>query len=303
MPRILMERSGEMEVFARIVTDGGFSAAGRSLGLTSSAVSKVLARLEARLGARLLTRTTRAVSLTEEGAAYFEAAQSILREMAEADEAAGSGAIRGSLSVNATLPFGRLVVAPAIPSFLEQNPGVTVSLSFTDDVVDLLAQQADVAVRMGNLPDSALIARKLGQSRRVICAAPDYLARRGTPSTPADLSAHDCLTFNFRRARPGWPVKIDGAVSEQAVAGSIKVNNGETLRQMTLQGCGVARLGYFHVADDIAKGALVPLLETFNPGDLELMHAIYVGGGPAPARVKAFVDHLARWVSSLSLFV
>lgn len=302
MARIMMERSGEMEVFVRIVTDGGFSAAARSLGLSSSAVSKVLARLEMRLGARLLTRTTRAIALTDEGEAYFEAAQRILQDIAKADEVAGSGAIRGNLSVNTTLPFGRLIVAPATPSFLNQYPGVSVSLSFTDDIIDLMAQKADVAVRTGNLPDSALMARKLGQSRRIICAAPSYLARKGAPKVPSDLQNHDCLTFNFRRARSGWPMRIDSVDTEQAVSGPIRVNNGETLRQMTLAGCGVARLGYFHVADDIARGDLVPLLERFNPGDLELVHAIYIGSGPAPSRVRAYIDHLASAVSASRLF-
>ncbi|MES5047226.1 LysR substrate-binding domain-containing protein [Rhizobium nepotum] len=292
MPRILMERSGEMEVFARVVQDGGFSAAARNLGLTPSAVSKLIARLETRLGTRLLVRTTRALTLTQEGEAYHHAALRILQELNEADQEAAGGAVRGRLRINTTIPFGTMFVAPAMPEFVARNPDLIVDLSFTDGIVDLVAENTDVAIRMGNLPDSGLIARKLGQSRRVVCASPDYLKRRGSPRTPTDLEQHDCLTFNFRRARPSWPFRADGRDVTQPVQGSIVVNNGETMKQMVLAGAGVARVGLFHVADDIAAGRLIPLLEDFNPGDLELVHAVYVGGGPLPHRVRAFIEHM-----------
>lgn len=294
MPRILMERSGEMEVFARVVQDGGFSAAARNLDLTPSAVSKLIARLEMRLGTRLLVRTTRALTLTEEGEAYHHAALRILQELNDADQEAAGGAVRGRLRVNTTIPFGTMFVAPAIPEFVARNPGLVVDLSFTDGIVDLVVEKTDVAIRMGNLPDSGLIARKLGQSRRVVCAAPDYLTRKGVPETPADLEHHDCLTFNFRRARPSWPFRSDGRDITQPVKGTIVVNNGETMKQMALAGAGIARVGLFHVADEIAAGRLIPLLENQNPGDLELVHAIYVGGGPLPHRVRAFIEHMVQ---------
>lgn len=292
MTRILMERSGEMEVFARVVQDGGFSAAARNLDITPSAVSKLIARLETRLGTRLLVRTTRALTLTEEGEAYHHAALRILQELNEAEQEAAGGAVRGRLRINTTIPFGTMFVAPAIPEFISRNPDLIVDLSFTDGIVDLVAEKTDVAIRMGNLPDSGLIARKLGQSRRVVCASPDYLARRGSPETPADLAYHDCLTFNFRRARPSWPFRGHNRDIAQPVKGSIVVNNGETMKQMVLAGAGIARVGLFHVADDIAAGRLIPLLEDFNPGDLELVHAVYVGGGPLPHRVRAFIEHM-----------
>lgn len=302
MAKIVMERSGEMEVFVRVVAKGGFSAAARSLELSPSAVSKLVRRLERRLGARLLSRTTRAVALTDEGAAYFEAAQRILRDIADAEEATAASAVRGRVAVNASLPFGRVVVAPAILAFLARHPGVTVSLSFTDDVVDLMAQQADVAIRMGALPDSALVARRLCASRRVICAAPSYLRRRGTPLAPRDLRDHDCLRLGFRRSDEGWPMVEGGAPFRQPVTGPVLVNNGETLRQMALEGAGIARLGRWHVAGDLASGALVTLLEAFNPGDLELVHAVHLGGGPTPTRVRAFLDHLRAEVTGSGLF-
>jgi len=172
MPRIPMERSGEMEVFVRVVREGGFSAAARTLDLTPSAVSKLVARLEERLGARLLARTTRALRLTEEGEEYHRAALRVLQDLNDAEQIIASGSVRGRVRVNASLPFGTMFVAPSIPAFLARHPDLIVDLSFTDDVVNLLEQKADIAIRMGNLPDSAMIARKLGQSRRVVCAAP-----------------------------------------------------------------------------------------------------------------------------------
>lgn len=302
MARIIMERSGEIEVFARVVQEGGFSAAARSLDLTPSAVSKLIARLETRLGVRLLARTTRALTLTDEGRTYFEAATRVLQELNAAEEAVGARAIRGRLAVNTSLPFGTHFVAPAIRSFLERYPDVVIDLSFTDDVVNLLAQRADVAIRSGSLPDSALMARKLGQSRRVVCAAPSYIDRRGVPVSPGDLRQHDCLTFNFRRSLTGWLFREAGHDVEFAVAGSIQVNNGETMRQMALAGAGIARLGRWHVAEDIARGDLVPLLEPFNPGDLEMVSAVYLAGGPVPRRVRAFIDHMAGIVAASPRF-
>ena len=292
MSRIVMERSGEMEIFARVVQEGGFSAAGRSLDLTPSAVSKAIARLEERLGARLLLRTTRALSLTEEGETYYQAALNILQAMSDAEHAAAAGAVRGRLRVSASLPFGAMFVAPAVPGFLARHPDVIVDFSATDDIVDLLAQRTDVAIRVGDLTDSGLIARKLGQSRRVVCASAAYLEQHGAPKTPGDLQGHNCLRFNFRRSRTGWPFRQDGRVLEQPVSGNLLVNNGETMRQMALAGVGVARLGLFHVAADIETGALTPLLEAYNPDDLEIINAVYVGGGHVPYRVRAFIDHL-----------
>jgi DNA-binding transcriptional LysR family regulator len=302
MPAITMERSGEMEVFVKVVREGGFSAAARTLDLTPSAVSKLIARLEQRIGTRLLVRTTRALRLTEEGEAYHRAALRILQDLNDAEQAAASGAVRGRVRVNASLPFGTMFVAPSIPGFLARHPDLIVDLSFTDDVVNLLEQRADIAIRMGNLPDSAMIARKLAQSRRIVCAAPSYLKRNGIPATPSDLQDHNCLTFNFRRSRVGWPFRIKGRGLEQAIGGNLQVNNGETMRQVTLAGVGVARLGLFHVADAIKAGQLVPLLEKYNPGDLEMIHAIYLGGGHVPGRVRAFIDHIAEAVSRSPLF-
>jgi DNA-binding transcriptional LysR family regulator len=302
MPRVLMERSGEMEVFARVVEKGGFSAAARSLGLTPSAVSKLISRLEQRLGTRLLLRTTRALTLTEEGAAYHRASLRILQELNEADHAVATGMARGRIRVNASLPFGTVFVATSIAGFVQRYPNLSLDLSFTDEVVNLLEEKADVAIRVGNLPDSALKARKLAQSRLVVCAAPSYLKRNGIPQTPADLQNHNCLTFNFRRSRSGWPFRQKRRDFEQVVTGNVQVNNGETMRQIVLEGAGIARLGLWHVAGAIKSGAIVPLLEEFNPGDLEMIHAVYLGGGNLPGSVRAFIDHMIETLAKSDVF-
>jgi DNA-binding transcriptional LysR family regulator len=291
MKRIVMERSGELEVFVRVVHEGGFSAAARSLGLSPSAVSKLIGRLEARIGTRLFMRTTRALTLTEEGEAYFQAGQQLIEGLNAAEQAAAAGSVRGRLRINTSVPFGTMFATRLIPAFLASYPDVIVELSLTDEVVDLHSQKTDIAIRVGNLSDSSLYARRLGQSRRVVCAAPGYLARRGRPEKPEDLREHNCLSFNFRRTRSGWPFQVSEGLIEPTVSGNLQVNNGETMKQMLLAGVGIGRLAYWHVAAEIKAGELLVLLEDHNPGDLELIHAIYVGGSLVPDRVRAFIDH------------
>jgi DNA-binding transcriptional LysR family regulator len=241
--------------------------------------------------------------LTEEGVAYHRAAGRALQELEDAEQGVASGQAQGLIRINASLPFGSYILAPSIARFLQRQPGLIVDLSFTDDVVSLLSEKADVAIRMGTLPDSALKARKLRQSRRVICASPAYLKRHGVPQTPADLQHHNCLTFNFQRSRIGWPFRKKGRDFEQHVAGNVLVNNGETMKQIVLDGVGIARLGRWHVADAIKSGALVPLLERFNPGDLEMIHAVYIGGGMVPPRIRAFLDYMVETLATSTAFM
>jgi hypothetical protein len=288
-------RSGEMAVFAAVAAQGSLSAAARALGLTPSAVSRIVARIEARLGVRLLVRTTRALALTAEGQAYLRAARRILADMAEVEEAiADQASPRGRLRVTASLAHGRLYVVPLLGDFTARYPGILVDLNLSDRIVDVLGGQADVAVRFGQLADSPLTARKLGETGRVVVASPGYLARHGTPQGPEDLTGHNCLNFNFRRAEPGWPFREDGRDRALAVTGSIEANNGESLAQLALAGVGIARVGRFAVEEDLASGALVPLLEAFNPQDREPLHALFVGGSTTPARVRAFVDFIVE---------
>lgn len=284
-----------MEVFSSVAQSGSFSAAGRALGLTPSAVSRTIDRIEARLGVRLMLRTTRVLTLTAEGQTYLGAARRILADLDDAEQSiADQGAPRGRVRVSAALAHGRMSVVPLLGAFVRLYPHILVDISLTDAVVDVAAGQADVAIRFGKLPDSPLTARRLGETGRTVVASPDYLARRGTPRVPEDLHDHDCLNFNFRRAEPVWPFRRDGRDYALTVSGPVEANNGETLTQLALAGVGVTRVGNFSVADAIDDGRLVPLLEDFNPGDREPIHAVFVGGANMPARVRVFVDFLAE---------
>lgn len=288
------DRARALEVFAAVAARGSFSAAGRVLGLTPSAVSRTVDRIEARLGVRLLLRTTRALTLTAEGQAYLSAARRILTDLDDAEQAiADQGAPRGRLRVSAALSHGRLCIVPLLGEFARLHPHILVDISLSDSIVDVAAGQADVAIRFGPLADSGLTARKLGENGRVIVASPAYLARHGTPRVPADLHDHNCLNFNFRRAEPVWPFCDGQNDYAMTVTGNIEANNGETLGQLAAAGVGITRVGAFSVVDELADGRLVPLLEDYNPGDIEVIHAVFVGGANTPARVRAFVDFLA----------
>lgn len=286
-------RSGDMVVFATVAEEGSLSAAAGALGLTPSAVSRIIARTELRLGTRLLLRTTRAITFTAEGEAYLRGARRILADMAEVEEAiTDQGVPRGRLRVSAALGHGRLAIVPLVAAFSARYPNITVDLSLGDEVVDILGGQADVAVRFGLLPDSPLTARKVGETGQVVVASPDYLQRHGTPQRPEDLLQHNCLRFNFRRAEPNWPFTRDGQAFSLKVGGNIECSSGEALAQFARVGAGIARIGEFSVAEDLQRGDLVPLLQAFNPGDREPIHAVFVGGSAMPARVRVFVDFL-----------
>jgi DNA-binding transcriptional LysR family regulator len=294
-----VNRSGEMEVFTRAIELGGFSAAARALGMTPSGVSKLVARLEARLGTRLLSRSTRQLQLTPEGSAYLERATRILSEIDEAEREATAGSSpRGRLRINSNLPFGHKYLIPLLPDFRARYPEIVVDLALTDTVIDLVAERADVAIRVGPLKESRLVARKLGESRILTVASPDYIARQGMPRRVDDLTAHDCLAFNFQRQSRTWPFKGKGGETFQFTPRpSALGSDGETMRLMAIAGLGIARLGAFHVDDDIKDGRLVEVLKALNPGDTEAIHAVYVGqGGHLPARVRVFLDYLAETV-------
>jgi len=289
------DRARALSLFVAVVESGSFSAAGRILDLSPSAVSRAIDRIETRLGVRLLLRSTRALSLTAEGQAYLQSARRILADLDDAEQQiADQGAPRGRLRVSAALSHGRLCVVPLLGEFAALYPHILVDIALTDILVDVAAGQADVAIRFGPLADSTLTIRKLGETRRVIVASPAYLARHGTPRRPEELHSHNCLNFNFRRAEPIWPFRADGRDFVLCVKGNIEANNGETLGQLAANGVGIARVGAFSVAGEIAAGRLVPLLEAYNPGDVELIHAVFVGGANTPARVRVFVDFLAE---------
>ena len=289
------DRARALEVFAAVAAGSSFSAAGRALGLSPSAVSRAIDRIEARLGVRLLLRSTRALTLTTEGQAYLVAARRILMDLNDAEQAiADLGAPRGRLRISAAHSYGRLFVVPLLGEFARLYPHILIDISLSDQIVDIAAGAADIALRFGPLTDNALTARKIGEYRRVIVASPAYLQQHGTPETPEDLLHHNCLGFNFRRAEPVWPFRTHKRDYALSVSGNIEANSGETLGQLAADGVGIARVGAFSVAAEIADGRLVPLLENHNPGDIEQIHAVFMGGANTPARVRAFVDFLAE---------
>jgi DNA-binding transcriptional LysR family regulator len=298
MSRLDVNRSGEMEVFTRVVELGGFSTAARAFRMTPSAVSKLVARLEARLGVRLINRSTRKLQLTPEGSAFYERALRILDEISAAEREAAIGATpSGLLRVNTSVPFGLRLLLPLLPDFAKRYPDIKVEVVLTDLVVDLLEERADVAIRVGLMRESRLLARKLGESRMIVVASPGYLAERGTPKTPDDLVDHNLLRFGFAKWENGWPFKIGGETIAVMPSGNALVSDGEAMQHLAVAGMGLARLARFHVEDDIKAGRLVPVLEAFNPGDIEPIHAVFVGhGGQLPARVRAFLDYLVETV-------
>ena len=291
-------RLGEMEVFLAVARQGSLAQAAAELRLTPSAVSRTLARLEARLGVQLIARTTRALALTAEGELYRVRAAGLLEEFValERDFPHGEQAPGGRLRVNASVPFGVHCLIPILPAFQRAYPAITLDLALSDAVVDLVEERADVAIRIGPLRDSRLRARQLGRSTMALIASPDYLARHGTPTKPADLAGHACLRFSFRRSIDSWPFLIDGAVTQLAIDGPFMGNSGEVVRQMAVAGGGIARFARFHIAEDLAAGRLVEILAPFNPGDGEDIHALYAGHERMTARVRAFVDFLGAHV-------
>ena len=295
MARLDTNRSGEMEVFARVVELGGFSAAARAFRMTPSAVSKLVARLEARLGSRLVNRSTRKLQLTPEGQAFFQRSVRILADMDEAEREAATGtAPRGRVRVNTNVPFGLHHLLPLVPGFLALHPEVTLDIVLTDEVVDLLEERADIAIRVGPLRSSRLIARKLGASRMAVVATPAYLERHGMPATLSDLERHNRIGFNFARTVEGWPFLATDGIRMVPAIGNVQVGDGESARRLALAGVGLARLALFHVGADIEAGRLRPVLENLNPGDADDINAIFIGqGGHLPARIRAVIDYLA----------
>ncbi|BBD38663.1 LysR family transcriptional regulator [Aminobacter sp. Y103A] len=298
MTRVDVNRFGEMEVFVRAVESGGFSAGARALDMSPSAVSKLVSRLENRLGTRLVNRSTRRLQLTPEGCAFYERSVVILADLKEAEQCAAAGeAPRGRLRVNANVPFGKHFLLPLLPQFLARYPEISVDIALSDIVVDLLEARADVAIRAGPMKSSSLVARKLGATRMMIVGAPAYIAMRGMPRSADELKRHNLLGPSYARTMPAWPVLQGGAVVDVTPTGNVQASDGEALRELALAGIGLARIAAFQVRDDLAAGRLANVLEEANPGDLEDVHAVFLGnGGPVPARVRALLDFLAETV-------
>ncbi len=284
-----------LAVYAKVVEAGSFTGAARELGLSKSAVSKQISRLEDRLGARLLNRTTRRLNLTEVGAAFYQRAARIVADAEEAEQAATSlhTAPRGTLKVNAPMSFGILHVAPAIPSFMARYPELKVDMDLNDRLVDLIEEGYDIAIRIARLPDSSHVARTLAPLRQVVCATPDYWRRHPPPLEPAAIEKHDCLIYTYQLGGREWRFRgPDGPITVR-ISGRFRANNGDALRAAALGGLGLYLGPTFIVGEDLRAGRLRAVLQDFEETDLSI-YAVYPHSRHLSTKVRAFVDFLAR---------
>lgn len=284
----------EMLVLTRCVEGGSFSAAARQLDLSPSAVSKLVTRLEDRLGARMFHRTTRRLSLTEEGRAFHERCIAILGEIEQAEEAVTElrGRVRGSLRVVCVSAFGRAQLVPLLPEFMARYPELRLELRLSERSVDLIEEGVDVALQLSEeFEHESLVARKLFTNRRLVCAAADYLERHGTPQTPGDLLQHNCLTHSSFRHFNDWEFRDGGDTRIVRVSGNFDVNSASALYRATLAGIGIARLATFLIGHDLQSGRLVALLEAYQHQPSSLL-IVYPHRRHLSSKVRAFVDFL-----------
>jgi DNA-binding transcriptional LysR family regulator len=284
-----------MRVFVKVAEAGSLSGAARLLGLTPSAISRQISALEDQLGAQLFNRTTRKIALTDVGRGYLERCRRILADVEEATEAVTSlnATPRGPLRVNMPAVFGRLHIAPALGAFMRQYPDITLDVEMTDQFIDPLAEAVDVLVRIAELKDSSLIARKLANSQRVIVGSPAYWAERGVPKEPRDLTRHDCLLYSYLAAGEHWRLTgADGVEQAIHVTGRMRVNNVSTIRCAALDGLGVAMLPTWFVGEDLRAGRLQAVLGDYD-APAPPIYAMYPPSRHLSPKVRAFVDFLS----------
>lgn len=289
-----MDRLAGMAVFVKVVESNSFAAAARHFRLSPAMVSRHVHALEEELGAQLLNRTTRRVSPTEVGQAYYQRVRQILADIEEADRLASDqqATPHGLLRVTSSQSFGIRHLAPAVADYLALCPEVQIDVTLNDRYLDVIEEGFDLAVRIGHLEDSSLIARRLAPIRLALCAAPGYIARHGAPQTPADLARHNCLIYTYAASPSEWQF-VDDAGKEHAVhvAGRLVANNGDVLRIAALQGQGVALGPTFILGEDMRAGTLVRLLPDYRPTEVGL-YAVYPPGRHLSAKVRSFVDFL-----------
>jgi DNA-binding transcriptional LysR family regulator len=290
-----MDRLTALKSFSAVAELGSFSDAARRLGLSKSLVSRHVSGLEAELGVLLLSRTTRRLSLTEAGQAYAERCQRILADLEEADQAVGNlqAVPSGRLRITAPMSFGSLHLAPSLSEFIDKYKEIKLDLVLSDRIVDLIEDGFDLAVRVGRLAESSLIAKKLCPMRRVACASPAYLKAMGVPRTPADLAQHRCLSHSELAAQEWRFVDSGNKPLGINVTGPVRVNNGEAMRHLALAGVGLIYLPTFFIGPDIRAGRLVPVLESFTPQDSAL-YAVYPHARLLSPKVRAFLDFLGK---------
>jgi DNA-binding transcriptional LysR family regulator len=290
----MLDKLSEMKMFQAVADKGGFTAAATELGVSQSAVSRAVLRLEQRLGTSLLHRSTRRISLTDEGVIFLRACRQVLEDIGEAERSVTSDRQPvGTLRVSAAVLWGLDPLVPLLPEFTTRYPKISVHLSLTDRYVDLIEDKIDVAIRLGRLADSSLIARKIGEMRRVIVASPAYIAERGKPKTPDDLLNHDCLMWDEEQDYLNrWPFEVNGVMRHIKVRSRLVSNNAQALYQLAIMGAGIFRMVEYRARPFIRGGQLVPLLERSHHDETIPVHALYVRTNIAKPRVRAFVDFL-----------
>ena len=292
-----MDLPSQMMLFARVVETGSFSAAARALDHTPSSVSRQIGHLEDRVGVRLLHRSQNGISLTKEGRAFHERCRAVAAEVAEAELfLSGLGALKGTLRVVATVAFGKVQLLPLLPGFLEAYPELRVSLELTDRVVDMAAEDVDVAIRFSEqVDDPDAIVRKLAPNHRVICAAPGYLERFGVPETPQDLARHNCLRLTNVPSWNDWSFDNEGGETVHA-GGNFEANSADAIYHAALAGVGIARLSTFLVNDDLGAGHLVRLLPEYTQEDSSIV-ALFAARRNLAPKIRVFLDHLVAHFS------
>jgi DNA-binding transcriptional LysR family regulator len=292
----MLDKLSEMKMFQAVADAGGFTAAATELGVSQSMVSRAVLRLEQRLGTSLLHRSTRRISLTDEGAIFLQACRQVLEDIGEAERSVTSDKQpTGTLRVSAAVVWGLDPLVPLLPEFTTRHPKIGVHLSLTDRYVDLIEEKIDVAIRLGRLADSSLIARKIGEMRRVIVASPAYIAANGRPKAPADLLNHDCLLWDEEHDYLNrWPFEVNGAMRHVKVGGRIVSNNAQALYRLATMGAGIFRMVEYRARPLIRGGELVSLLEQSHHDEAIAVHALYVRTNIAKPRVRAFVDFLSE---------
>jgi DNA-binding transcriptional LysR family regulator len=291
-----MDRLKVIESFVAVATKGSLTAAAKIEGVAPAVIGRRIDALEERLGVKLLTRTTRRITLTREGSAFLEDCQRLLTDFAnaEANVSVGSVKVSGALRITAPAGFGRRHVAPMVPQFLAQHPKVSMSLNLSDRVTDLPTEGFDCAVRLGDLPDSSLVAVRLADNRRQCVASPSYLQRAGTPKTPSELSRHECLVLTSDASQTrGWAFCADGATTHVRPSGRLDCSDGQVLHAWALAGLGIAWRSTWEVSDDIAAGRLVSVLDEFAAPPNGI-YAVYAQRKHQPLRLRLWVEFLKQ---------
>lgn len=289
-----MDRLDAIRLFVRVAETGSFSAVAREANIGQPAVSKQVAALEARLGAQLMHRTTRALTLTEAGQTFYEAGVKLLADLDAAESLVGAGQSRpsGLLRVSLSAGFGRLHVVPHLPAFAECYPDVVVETLVSDRFVDMVEGGIDVAIRIGDLADSALLARRIGTTQRVTVATPAYLDRVGAPAGPYDLDRHACIAFVFQRSVRPWSFRSGEGVVEHIPKGPLRTNDAEHIRAAVLAGLGIAQTPRWLFSTELARGEVTEVLAAW-PGEPTPIHAVHPAGRRPPGKLRAFIDFLA----------